>query len=256
MLTELERHQRLAENVAAVRERIADAARRSGREPSAVRLVAVTKYVDTEMIRALLTVGVPDIGENRVQQLAGRVRQVGSAEQGLRQPDEPVGVLNTPRWHMVGHLQRNKVRLLLPKVRIVHSLDSDRLAEELEHRAERLGCSVDVFIEVNAGEQSKYGVAPDAVRRLAEYTMQCFRLRLCGLMVMAPFEQEPERARPHFARLRELLLSLRQQGIVKETCSELSMGMSNDYAVAVEEGATIVRIGTALYEGILDPAQR
>jgi uncharacterized pyridoxal phosphate-containing UPF0001 family protein len=268
--------ERLSGNLERVRAAIAHACRRTGRDPAVVRLVAVTKSVDLDTIRALMALGVHDLGENRVQQLVRRAADLGadlsSAWSGRPGPG--------PVWHMIGHLQRNKVRTLLQHSRTLHSLDSPRLADEIEREAARpsatapheplppgpaptsdrssrtgprdetpSGGIVDVLIEVNvAGEASKTGVAPDEAARLAEHVASLPHLRLCGLMTMAPFEVDPQRCRRYFARLRELLGELRGAGVVGPQCGHLSMGMSNDYAVAVEEGATIVRIGTALFE--------
>lgn len=251
---------RLRDNLARVRETIADACRRAGRDPAAVRLVAVTKYVDLDMIGALLDVGVHELGENRVQQLVQRAERVGATTAELFGPepegfgpgDRPPGAsAAVPRWHMIGHLQRNKVKTLLGHTRIIHSLDSPRLAREVQKVAEARDLMVDAFVEVNvAEEESKYGVAVPEVEVVAEAVGTCDRIRLRGLMTMAPFDPDPEAARPHFARLRELLERLRQGGAVGPDCTHLSMGMTQDYGVAVEEGATFVRIGSALYEGV------
>ncbi|HUU94244.1 MAG TPA: YggS family pyridoxal phosphate-dependent enzyme [Phycisphaerae bacterium] len=251
---------RLRDNLERVRETIADACRRAGRDPAAVRLVAVTKYVDLDMIGALLDVGVHELGENRVQQLVQRAERVGAtmaelfgpeperSGPGDRPPDASAAV---PRWHMIGHLQRNKVKTLLGHTRIIHSLDSPRLAREIQKVAEARDLMVDTFVEVNvAEEESKYGVALPEVEAVAEAVGACDRIRLRGLMTMAPFDPDPEAARPHFARLRELLERLRQGGAVGPDCAHLSMGMTQDYGVAVEEGATFVRIGSALYEEV------
>jgi uncharacterized pyridoxal phosphate-containing UPF0001 family protein len=252
--------ERLRDNLARVRGTIADACRRAGRDPGAVRLVAVTKYVDLEVIGALLEIGVRDLGENRVQQLVQRAECVGATTAELFGPGPeglgpggwaPDVTAAVPRWHMIGHLQRNKVRTLLSHTRIIHSLDSARLAREIQKVAEAGDLRVDAFIEVNvAEEESKYGVAVPEVEALAEAVGASDRIRLRGLMTMAPFDPDPEAARPHFARLRALLERLRQGGAVGPSCTHLSIGMTQDYGVAVEEGATFVRIGSALYEGV------
>jgi hypothetical protein len=243
--------EQLRDNLARVRENIANACQRAGREPAAVRLVAVTKYVSPTVLREVVAAGIPDIGESRVQQLVARARELGPSR--LDWPDQPeAGPVQGPRWHMIGHLQRNKVKLLLPHARIVHSLDSVRLAEALDQQAEQLGAVVDAFIEVNlAGEVSKTGIQPEGAQALVEAVNTCRRIRLRGLMTMAPLGPDAEAARPDFARLRELLERLRADRAVPPTCSHLSMGMSQDYTVAVEEGATFVRIGSALFEGLL-----
>lgn len=243
---------RLRDNVARVRAQIAAAAHRTGRDPAAVRLVAVTKHVSPEVLREVLAAGLVDLGESRPQQLVARARDCGPALFDWPDPAEETG--DHPRWHLIGHLQRNKVKLLLPHARIIHSLAAPRLAETLADQARRLGVAVDVFLEVNvAGESSKDGAPPDALPALTEIVLQHPELRLRGLMTMAPFDPDPETARPHFARLRELLQELRDSAGVGPTCAHLSMGMSQDYAVAVEEGATLVRVGSALFEGL--PAQ-
>jgi pyridoxal phosphate enzyme (YggS family) len=244
-----ERDRRLRVNLERVRATIADACHRSGRDPADVRLVAVTKYVQLDMIQALVDTGVRELGENRVQQLISRAEALGSARLGLFDR-EPTGAAG-PRWHMIGHLQRNKVKALLRHTRILHSLDSIRLAKELEKQAERLDLTVDAFLEVNvAGEEAKSGAPVSEAAAIAETVAQCPHLRLHGLMTMPPFDPDPEAARPHFTRLRELLEELRGRGTVGPDCRHLSMGMSIDYAVAVEEGATFVRVGSALFEGI------
>lgn len=237
----------LVENVARVRARIAESCRRSGRDPAAVRLVAVTKYVNPELIEALRDAGVANIGESRVQQLVQRSQRLAGGPGDLDQADAHSGLV----WHMIGHLQRNKVKPLIRRARVIHSLDSSRLADEIQKRAADLGVSVDVFVEVNvAGEKRKTGVVLDQVANLAEMVEELGNLRLRGLMTMAPFAADPEQARPYFAGLRELLETLRRGGAVSPDCRHLSMGMSGDYAVAVEEGATVVRIGSALFDGM------
>jgi pyridoxal phosphate enzyme (YggS family) len=248
-MQETERGQRLRQNLERVHATIHDACRRSGRDPADVRLVAVTKYVELDTIRALLDAGVWDLGENRVQQLTSRATALGAASQGLFAPDPAVHA--TPRWHMIGHLQRNKVKAVLRHTRVLHSLDSARLARELEKQAEKLELTVDAFLELNlAGEQAKSGAPPAEAAPLAEAVSQCPHLRLHGLMTMPPFDPDPQAARPYFARLRELLDELRQSGAVGPDCVHLSMGMTIDYEVAIEEGATFVRIGSALFEGL------
>ncbi|MBP7748143.1 MAG: YggS family pyridoxal phosphate-dependent enzyme [Phycisphaerae bacterium] len=237
---------RLRDNLAQVRGAIADACQRSGRAPTAVRLIAVTKYVPVSVLRAVVAAGVDDLGESQVQQLTARARECGP--QQFDWAGEHRGV---PRWHMIGHVQRNKVKALLPHARIIHSLDSQRLADTLEQHAAAIGAEVSVFIEVNiAGEATKEGVTPTEVPGLIAGLARCPHLRLRGLMTMAPFDPDPERARPHFARLRMLRDELQATGVAGPDCVHLSMGMSQDYVVAVEEGATCVRVGSALFAGL------
>lgn len=241
--------QQLRDNLARVRDTIAHAAQRRGRDPATVRLVAVTKYVAPAVLRELLQAGVADIGESHVQQLVARARDCPPPR--LDWPDSAEPAEAGARWHMIGHLQRNKVKALLPYARIIHSLDSLRLAQALEGEAAAVGARVDVLIEVNlAGEASKTGLAPAAVSPLVEAVATCPHLRLRGLMTMAPYDPDAEAARPCFVRLRELLEHYRSSGLVGPQCVHLSMGMSQDYAVAVEEGATLVRVGSALFAGL------
>lgn len=250
MVVDAQRIETLRRNLDAVRQRIAAAAARAGRAADDVRLVVVTKYVDVEVIRALLAAGVRDLGENRAQQLAARAAALGAACTRL---DAAAAAGDRPRWHMIGHLQRNKVKLVLESARIVHSVDSARLADELERQAVARDAEVDVFMEVNvSGEASKEGAAPADAPPLAARIASTSRLRLVGLMTMAPLDA-PAAARPVFAALRALRDDLRRRGEAPPTCTHLSMGMSNDYEIAVEEGATVVRVGSAVYTGLDAP---
>lgn len=214
-------------SLASVRARIAAACARSGRSPDEVRLVAVTKGHDAEEVRArILAHGVRDLGENRAQEWRGKAEAL---------PDDV-------RWHFVGNLQRNKVKYLADRrVTLVHSLASARLAEEMSRQGARRGHAFRALVEVNvAGEASKQGLAPEEVEPLLARCAELDAVEVAGLMTMAPRARDPEATRPVFARLRELRdrLGLR----------ELSMGMSRDFEVAIEEGATLVRVGTALFE--------
>lgn len=238
-----ELQRQLSDNLARIRGAIADAARRSGRGADAVRLVAVTKYARDEAVAALLELGVVDLGESRVQQLTERASRLGSAVSG--EAAEP----GLPHWHMIGHLQRNKIRALLPAARIVHSVDSVRLVRALAKEAAKQTCTVDVFLEVNvAGEASKSGAALSELDALADAAVAAEGVCMRGLMTMAPYVENAEQTRRYFAELRERLEALRAAGRVPAECDQLSMGMSNDFAVAVEEGATVVRLGSILYE--------
>ena len=242
---------KLYENLKRVRDRIAQASQRANRRPEDVQLVAVTKLVEIDVIRLTLEMGLDDLGESRVQEL---IKRAGMLHEHLtrRRKLEPEGTPSDPRWHMIGHLQRNKVRPLLPWVHTIHSLDSLRLAEEISAEATRIDRTVSVLIEVNAaGEKSKYGVAVGAVPHLAEHIITLPGLKVVGLMTMAPLVEDPEAARPHFVRLREIFEDMKAERVVGPEFRELSMGMSNDFTVAIEEGATIVRIGRALFEGVV-----
>lgn len=228
---------RIEANLQRIRSEMAEAALRGGRTPEAVRLVAVTKTVDMETVRVLVALGQRDLGENRAEQLVPRAAE--AASMGL-----------DVAWHMIGHLQRRKVRDLLLHVAMIHGVDSLRLAREIDKRAEQAGLGpVPVLLEVNvAGEEQKYGIRPEEADPLAREVAALPRVDLRGLMTMAPLTCDAERARPVFAGLRGLLERLNAGPCASRPLAELSMGMSQDYRVAVEEGATLVRIGTALFE--------
>lgn len=234
----------IGENLKRIGANVAAAAARAGRDGGSVKLVAVTKAVGMDQIKALVELGVTDLGENRVQQLVPRVGEV--AEWLARRRKAPAPDV---RWHMVGHLQRNKVRQVLPVAEMIHSVDSLRLAEDIDTRAERAGLVAKVLLEVNcSGEQQKYGVAVGAVTHLAEQVCTLRNVRLMGLMTMAPLTRDPEKTRPTFVRLREIFEDMLSEKVGGKEFRHLSMGMSQDYQVAVEEGATIIRVGTAIFE--------
>lgn len=244
----------LEERYRIVRDRIGEAAARTGRSAGEVILVAVTKYAEPEDIRTLMELGHADFGENRVQQLihraamAGewleRVRVMGRSgegERGLRAGQEV-------RWHMIGHLQRNKARKVVDCVRLIHSVDSLRLAEELQQILRKGERRIDVLLQVNvAGEDAKSGCLLPAVPAMVDQIESMYNLRLRGLMTMAPFSENPEDARPHFARCRELFEEIRSTGVGEGVFNLLSMGMSGDFEVGIEEGANIVRVGSAIF---------
>jgi hypothetical protein len=235
---------RIEKNLATIRENIKAACRRARRDPSELSLVAVTKSVDLDTIKNLIDAGITDFGENRAQQLTDRAAEL-DAYLKRRRNDVPRPV----RWHMVGHLQRNKVRHVLNVSNTVHSVDSLRLAEELQDRASRNDQTVNVFVQVNCSqEEQKYGVPVGAAGHLGEMICTFPNLRLVGLMTMAPFTADEQAVRESFSRLREVLTDMQRDEIGKPHLKHLSMGMSNDYEIAVEEGATVLRIGSALFE--------
>jgi len=222
--------ERIAGNLAAVRNRIAGAAARAGRNPESVRLVAVTKSVGIEEARCLYDLGQRDFGENRVLEAQSKV----DAFSGL-----------DAKWHMIGHLQTNKVRKVLGGYALIHSVDSLHLMEEIERLAETTGQVVDILAQINvSGEESKTGFRPQDARSALFAAGEMPHLRVQGLMTMAPLGTDPEQSRRVFRGLRELRDRLADEGM---TLPELSMGMTQDYAVAVEEGATLVRVGSALF---------
>jgi hypothetical protein len=221
----------VAANLAAVKERIWAACRRSGRDPAEVRIVAVTKTHPAETVAEAIAAGVEAIGENRVQEAAAKRSLVASA---------------VP-WHLIGPLQRNKARLALETFQVIQTVDRPAIADRLEQLASEGGVRCPVFLEVNiAGEATKHGVAPGAARALLEHVVtRCPHLVLQGLMTVPPWSEDPQEVRPHFvalARLAEQLSSLEGVGWL-----ELSMGMSDDFEVAVEEGAHWVRLGRVLF---------
>jgi pyridoxal phosphate enzyme (YggS family) len=220
----------IGENLERVRSQIADAARKSGRAPEEIELVAISKKQDADKIRAAHEAGQILFGESRVQEARAKI------------PELPSNL----RWHFVGHLQKNKIRPALPLFELFHGIDSLDLARDLNRVAEEEGTHPRILLEVNvAGEGSKFGFKPEAVRQEMEQLLSLGRLSIEGLMAIPPLAEEPENSRRYFVDLRELRDQLQQECAVQ--LPQLSMGMTNDYAVAIEEGATFVRVGTAIF---------
>lgn len=220
-----------------IRSRIRQAALRVGRDPSQVQLIAVTKDVPIEIIREAISLGVRHIGENRVQEALVKRRDLERSKE-MRSSLSP-----SLQWHLIGHLQTNKVRDAVEIFDWIHSVDSLRLAEKIAQESQRRGKVMPIMIEVNvSGEATKYGVKPDELEPLIEQIKKIPDLKLEGLMTMAPFVSDPEKARPYFREFAKLR-NRGQPPILKH----LSMGMSQDFEVAVEEGATWVRVGTAIF---------
>ena len=234
---------RIAKNLQRIRDDVAAACAGRGRDPRGVSIVAVTKSVSVEAVAAAVDLGLVELGESRVQHLEERAAELKTMFQRRRRAKSP-----DVRWHMIGHLQRNKVRAVLDVAAVIHSLDSLRLAEAIDLRAEQMGKVVDVLIQVNCSQESqKFGVAVGAAAYLGELVSTLKHLRLVGLMTLAPQAADAQKARPTFVRLRELFEEMRGHGVGGAEFRHLSMGMSQDYPVAVEEGATILRIGKALF---------
>ncbi len=241
---------KLAENFKRVQGRIEAACARAGRDPAEITLVAVTKTVGIDVIQHLADAGIRHLGESRVQELTKRAAMTHEYL-SRRQRAPEAGALPRPTWHMVGHLQRNKVRPLLHWVDLIHSLDSLRLAEEIDEQAEKLGRQVEVLMEINAGlEAQKGGVPVGAAIHLAEQIGSLPRLRLTGVMTMAPLDANTDRIHGCFSRVREVFEEMRHEVVRREDFCKLSMGMSNDFEIAVACGSTMLRIGTALFEGV------
>ncbi|HEX8128461.1 MAG TPA: YggS family pyridoxal phosphate-dependent enzyme [Pyrinomonadaceae bacterium] len=224
-----------------IRGRVAACARRAGRAPEEVTLIAVSKTHAAEAVQRALVAGVTDFGENRVQEAEEKIEVVGRAE-------EAGGALR-PRWHLIGHLQSNKARRAVKLFDVIHTVDSAELIERLERMCAGEGrAELPVLLQVDlAGEETKAGAPAEALPALVAQAATCKHVRLAGLMTLPPFHEEVERVRPFFRRLRELRDELGGRGAFGAGRGELSMGMSHDFEVAIEEGATMVRVGTAIF---------
>jgi len=226
---------------------INSACTRADRDPSEVKLVVVTKSAGIEAVKEVIQMGFTDLGENRVQQLKKISTEINDFLQG---PDGNSAPPKEIDWHMIGHLQRNKVRQVLPIAVLIHSLDTLRLAEEINTAAAKLNSRPKVLLQVNtSNEPQKYGVPVGAATHLAEQIETLPNVQLAGLMTMAPLTHNKDVVRACFVRARELFVEMRGEKIVGPQFTELSMGMSSDYEIAVEEGATILRIGSAIFAG-------
>ena len=224
----------IAERFKEVKKRVDDAALRSGRDPEDIKLVAVTKTHPASEINEAIEAGATDIGENRVQEILEKIDDVS-----------PV------RWHLIGHLQTNKVRQVIDKVVMIHSVDSLKLAREIDKRAAAAGLKMDVLIEINSAmEETKSGIAASDLKQLVtDITAECENVRVCGIMCIPPIAADPEDSRPYFKEAAELFKEMKGWDLPAERFAptELSMGMSGDFEVAIEEGATIVRVGSSIF---------
>jgi len=236
---------KISERIGRVQETINSTCARVGRDPKTVKLVIVTKSAAIEQIKEVIRLGFTDLGENRVQQLKKVAAEV---DEFLQCADaNPAPNVN---WHMVGHLQRNKVRHVLPIVSLIHSVDTLRLAEEIDTCAARLGLRPAVLLQVNASnEPQKYGVPVGAASHLVEQMQTLNNLKLIGIMAMAPLTHNKDIVRSCFSRARELFIEIRGEKLVGPEFVELSMGMSSDYEIAIEQDATMLRIGSAIFAG-------
>ncbi len=224
--------QSIRENVAAIEAKIAAAAKRAGRNPEDILLLAVSKTKPVEMIQEAVDCGLTALGENKVQEIMEKFEPMGK------------GV----HWHLIGHLQTNKVKYIIDKVDMIHSVESLRLAQEIDKRAAAAKVIMDILVEVNiAGEESKFGVRPEDTEVFLRELSKFDNIHVRGLMTVAPFVNNPEENRVYFRKMRELLVDMNAKKIDNISMDVLSMGMTGDYEVAIEEGATIVRVGTGIF---------
>ena len=222
----------VADNYREVDRRVGEACARSGRNRKEVNLIAVSKTKPVELIREAMDAGADLFGENKVQELCDKYEQLPK----------------TLHWHLIGHLQRNKVKYIVDKVDLIHSVDSMRLAEEISKEAEKKQTDVKVLIEVNvAQEESKFGVSVDETEELVREIAKLPRIHVLGLMTIAPNVSDPEENRPVFRTLKKLAVDIKMKNIDNVRMDVLSMGMTGDYQVAIEEGATMVRVGTGIF---------
>ncbi len=226
------RAEELRENLAKVEERVAAACARAGKDRSEVTLIAVSKTKPVEDLQVIYDAGIRQFGENKVQELTGKIPEMA----------------NDIDWHLIGHLQRNKVKYIVDKVKLIHSVDSYRLAEEINIQAKKHGVVADILIEVNAAnEATKFGVKLDEAKQLCEEISYLDAVHITGLMTIAPNVVVPEENRAVFHKIKDLSVDIANENIDNVDMRILSMGMTNDFEVAIEEGATHVRVGTAIF---------
>ena len=219
-------------NLEIIEENICKACKKAGRERSEVTLIAVSKTKPLEDLQAVYDLNIRDFGENKVQELTGKIEAM---------PDDI-------KWHMIGHLQRNKVKYIVDKVELIHSVDSLRLAEEISKQAIKKNVNVNILVEINIGdEESKFGISADEVKVLVRDIAKLDNIKVQGLMCVAPYVVDSEENRPLFHKIKDLSVDIMKENIDNVSMNVLSMGMSNDYQVAIEEGATMVRIGSNLF---------
>ncbi len=221
----------IQQNIAEIQQRINSAAQKSGRNQEDILLLAVSKTIDAERIQEAVDCGLTELGENKVQEILEKYEK-----------------LKNVSWHLIGHLQTNKVKYIIDKVKMIHSVDSLKLAEEINKRAKQSNVIMDILVEVNMEqEESKFGVSPEDTLSLIQKIAFLDNIRVKGLMTVAPFVDNPEENRDCFRRMKQLLVDINNEKIDNVHMNVLSMGMSNDFEVAIEEGATIVRVGTNIF---------
>jgi PLP dependent protein len=223
----------IAANLQSVRSRIDAAARRAGRDPSDVKLVAVSKTFGADQVRAAWTAGQRDFGENKVQEALQKIGETADME---------------IRWHLIGHLQSNKAKKAVAPFACIHSVDSVDLLQKMDAAAREQGASPEVLVQIDlAGEATKFGAGAGEARRILDAALGARAVRVTGLMLIPPWNEDQEQTRPWFVRLRELRDAWRGEGVRPDALRHLSMGMSHDFEAAIEEGATLVRVGTAIF---------
>ena len=222
----------LKDNFETVEKKVTEACARAGRERSEVTLIAVSKTKPVEMLREVYDAGARDFGENKVQEICEKYDKL---------PDDI-------KWHMIGHLQRNKVKQVIDKAALIHSVDSYRLAQEISVQAQKKGLTIPILIEVNiAGEESKFGTSAEDTIQLVEEIAELPNLKIQGLMTIAPYVVDAEENRLYFRQIKQLSVDIKNKNIDNVSMDVLSMGMTGDYEVAIEEGATMVRVGTGIF---------
>ena len=222
----------IRENLDSIEERIRSACERAGRDRNSVHLICVTKTKPIEMLREAYDAGQRDFGENKVQEIC------------RKKPELPDDI----RWHMIGHLQRNKVKYIIDKVELIHSVDTLSLAEQIEKEAARRSLTAEILVQVNvAGEDTKFGLAPEDVEAFLDKISPLSHVHVAGLMTSAPYVTNPEENRCYFRKLHKLFVDIKAKNVDNIDMKILSMGMTNDYEIAVEEGATMLRVGTGIF---------
>lgn len=220
------------QNIADIRKKVAEAALKSGRKPEDILILAVSKTIDTDTIKLAVDCGLTELGENRVQEVMDKYDKMGS----------------DVKWHIIGHLQTNKVKYIIDKVKLIHSIESIKLAEEIDKRAQKLGKIMDVLVEVNAAaEESKFGISPNDTESFIREISKLKSISVKGLMTVAPNVENGDENRQYFRLLKQLLVDINSKKIDNVYMDQLSMGMTGDYIQAIEEGSTIVRIGTGIF---------
>jgi PLP dependent protein len=223
---------KVTKNLQEVQALIAEAAKVGGQKPDDIQLVAVTKTVPVDIIKEVVEAGILQLGENRVQELLAKYNEIS----------------HEVEWHIIGHLQTNKVKYIIDKVKLIHSLDRLSLAEEINQRGNQLNIIVDTLVQVNySGEESKYGLRPNEIRGFIDKVRNMPNLRVKGFMTMAPFYSDPEEARWVFAGVKRMRDELIRENIPNVNLNILSMGMTNDYQVAIQEGANMIRVGSGIF---------